>query len=330
MLDVVKLKSLIYLELESVRIDDEVIKYITSGCPLLQQFEISCCHGFIRFCVYGHQNLQTVGISDTAVEIIDIDAPNLSSLYVAGVDERGPPQLNLASCKKLASLSYEGKNLKRLTDFLSDFPVLKYLALCSFKDNNLKFSSHSLRALELNSEFDLEEIEDLPHLKACMRCYPDGSIDALWLQKLRLFLSKKNGFKALNLYIFLREKFTVLEKIKEIELPPYELEHIELHFLDKESSNHAAFVDAVLCRFRPRSLTLRSSFALTDFEAFSLTDFEEQSALVKVKSYMCSLWLSFIEFQHCLDFVCTQQLLRNTGDKLGKILYIDCNMIVIT
>ncbi|KAJ0770840.1 putative leucine-rich repeat domain superfamily, F-box-like domain superfamily [Helianthus annuus] len=304
MLDVVKLKSLIYLELESVRIDDEVIKYITSGCPLLQQFEISYCHGFIRFCVYGHQNLQTVGISDTAVEIIDIDAPNLSSLYVAGVDERGPPQLNLASCKKLASLSYEGNNLKRLTDFLSDFPVLKYLALCSFKDNNLKLSSHPLRALELNSEFDLEEIEfstpnlglfvysdvgqysclgirDLPHLKASMRCYPDGSIDALWLQKLRFFLSKKNGFKALNLYICLREKFIVLQKIKEIELPPYELEHIELHFVDNESSDHAAFVDAVLCCFRPRSLTLRSSFSLTNFEAFSLTDFEEQSALVK-------------------------------------------------
>ncbi|KAJ0599002.1 putative F-box domain, leucine-rich repeat domain superfamily, F-box-like domain superfamily [Helianthus annuus] len=100
MLDAVKLKSLVYLFLESVRIDDEVIKYITSGCPLLQQFEISYCHGFIRFCVYGHQNLRTVGISDTAVEIIDIDAPNLSKLYVAGVDERGPPQLNLATCKK--------------------------------------------------------------------------------------------------------------------------------------------------------------------------------------------------------------------------------------
>ncbi|KAJ0599003.1 hypothetical protein HanIR_Chr03g0099921 [Helianthus annuus] len=106
-----------------------------------------------------------------------------------------------------------------------------------------------------------------------MRCYPDASIDALWLQKVRLFLSKKNGFKALNLYICLREKFIVLEKIKEIELPPYKLEHIEIHFVDKESSDHAAFVDAVLCCFRPRSLTLRSSF--------SLTNFEEQSVLVK-------------------------------------------------
>ncbi|KAJ0770850.1 putative F-box-like domain superfamily protein [Helianthus annuus] len=169
-------------------------------------------------------------------------------------------------------------------------------AMPRFCGNNLKLSSNSLRTLVLTSDFDLEEIElstpalglfiyscnehysglgisHLPHLELCMRCYLDDSIDTLWFQKLRLFLDKKNGFKALNLYICMDQKLTVLEKLKAVELPPYELEHIELHFEHEESSGHATFVDAVLCCFCPRSLTLRSSFPLTTFE--------EQSPLVK-------------------------------------------------
>ncbi|KAI7734670.1 hypothetical protein M8C21_009088 [Ambrosia artemisiifolia] len=85
-------------------------------------------------------------------------------------------------------------------------------------------------------------------------------------------MDKENGFKAFNLYIHKDREFIVSENFKVIELPPYELEHIELHFEDEESSDHAAFVEAVLCCFCPQSLTLRSSFRLTDFE--------EQSSLV--------------------------------------------------
>ncbi|MFS7955097.1 hypothetical protein Hanom_Chr07g00638591 [Helianthus anomalus] len=218
------------------------------------------------------------------VEKIDIEAPNLTNIKVADYVGRKPPQMNLASCKKLTSVSYNGYS-NGFPDFLSNFTFVENLALVSTsKSNNLKLSSHSLRALWLCSFCDLDKIElstpnlglfiyscdawyiysvikHLPHLEACMRCYPDASIDARWFQKLRLFLDKK------------KMKFIVLEKTKEIELPPYELEHIELHFENRESSDHAAFVDAVLCCFRPRSLTLRSSF--------SLTDFEEQSDLVK-------------------------------------------------
>ncbi|KAF5798540.1 putative leucine-rich repeat domain superfamily, F-box-like domain superfamily [Helianthus annuus] len=305
MVDTIKFKSLMFLELNRVRIDDEMITYLTTSCPLLQVFHIDECHGFKRFCVYGHQNLQEVIIAYRApVEKIDIEAPNLTKIEVADYVGRKPPQMSLASCKKLTSVSYNGYS-NGFPDFLSNFPFVENLALVSTsKSNNLKLSSHSLRALWFCSFCDLDKIElstpnlglfiyscddwyiysynawyiysvikHLPHLKACMRCYANASIDARWFQKLRLFLDKKNGFKALNLYIYTDEKLIVLEKTKEIELPPYELEHIELHFENRESSDHAAFVDAVLCCFRPRSLTLRSSF--------SLTDFEEQSALVK-------------------------------------------------
>ncbi|KAJ0770855.1 putative leucine-rich repeat domain superfamily [Helianthus annuus] len=273
MVDALKFKSLIRLQLEYVHIDDEMINYLTTSCPLLKEFSLSSCHGFKRFCVNGLQNLKLLNIDcDSQVEMIDIETPNLIGLTVRDTAGRGPPGMKVASCKK------------------SNISDLHWL------------SSHSLRKLVIHSEFDLEEIElstpnlglfiysnplsfwvkamYLPHLEACMRCHTDGSLDTLWLQKLRLFLDKKNGFKALNLYIHttrvcffdqIVHKFIVLGKLKVNELAPYELEHIELHFKHEESSNYAAFVDAVLLCFRPRSLTLR----------FPLIDFKDQSDLAK-------------------------------------------------
>ncbi|KAF5798479.1 putative leucine-rich repeat domain superfamily, F-box-like domain superfamily [Helianthus annuus] len=229
MLDAVRFKSLIKLSLVSVPIDDEVIKHLTTSCPLLQEFEIDSCSGLKRVCVYGHQNLQSVYIQcNTAVERIDIEAPNLSSLTIINWDGIGAPQMNLASCKKLTTVSYFGHLLpdsNGFTNFVSNFPFVEnlYLAI-NYKCKNVKLSSHSLRTFMLHSVCDLEEIEfNTPnlalfgypcnygslwpmvrrstHLKACMQCYPDDGTDALWFLKLRLFLDKKNGFKVLNLYI---------------------------------------------------------------------------------------------------------------------------------
>ncbi|KAM0067826.1 hypothetical protein Hdeb2414_s0002g00065901 [Helianthus debilis subsp. tardiflorus] len=190
-----------------------------------------------------------------------MDAPNLSYLFTADMDGRGAPQMNLASCKKLTAVFYYGDplpNLNGFTNFLYNFPFLRNLFLATeYKCNNLKLSIHSLRMLVLHSNHGLDEIElntrnlglfihtprlrsprmgnkrwslvrDLTHLRACMKCYPNGCIDALWFQKLRLFLDKNNRFKVFNLYIHVvnSQKFTRLERLKAIEVPPYELEHV--------------------------------------------------------------------------------------------------------
>ncbi|KAK1440524.1 hypothetical protein QVD17_06352 [Tagetes erecta] len=296
MADVVRFKSLIQLELGNVPIDDEEIKYLATSCPLLQEFHIHSCFGFKRFCIYGHQNLEKVVISgENQAERIDIEAPNLSTLSVGDVYQRRAPLLNLASCKKLTTVTYFGNPLPNsygFTGFLSNFPFIENLILATkYKCNHLMWSSHSLRTLVLQSDCDLEEIEfnapnlvlfiytcdyiilwpsimnewwprlrDSMHLKGCMQCYP-GDIDTNWFQKLRRVLDKKNGFKVLNLYINAKysQVFTELENLKAIELPPYELEHVELQLdVREEQSAHIAFVDAVLWCCRPRSLTLRS------------------------------------------------------------------------
>ncbi|KAK9071473.1 hypothetical protein SSX86_010042 [Deinandra increscens subsp. villosa] len=292
MVDDIKFKSLIQLILCDVPVDDEMIKYLAKSCPLLQDLKVLSCDGYQNFCVNGHRNLQQVGIDyNTTLERIDIEAPNLSHLWIQDLDDRGPPRMNLGSCKKLTAVTYYGYYLPN--DFLSNFPFIEYLHLITYDTlNNLKWSSRSLRALVLQCDCDLEEIEfntpnlfvfvygSLPpnffekrrplsrhstNLKSCMRCYPDGWIDAYWFQMLRLFFEKKNGFKPLNLYIQTNQKSIELEDLNAIELPPYQLQYVELQLdTHEEPSAHMAFVDAVLWCCRPRFLTLRSSFPVTD------------------------------------------------------------------
>ncbi|XP_076928250.1 uncharacterized protein LOC143592145 [Bidens hawaiensis] len=299
MLDVVQFKSLIHLELERVHIDNDMIKYLTTSCPLLEKLVIRDCDGFKRFCVYGHQNLHTVEVVyNTPVDTIDIETPNLSSLMVGDKGLTGAPRMNLASCKKLTTFIYIGHplpNSNGFTNFLSNFPFIECLLFgTTYKCSNLKISSHSLRTLVVYFPIcDLEEIElntpnlvffsypckprffspkvrHLTHLKGCMQCYLDDSINTLWFKNLSQFLGKKTEFKVLNLYIHAESCpiFIELEELKAIELAPYELEHVELHLDTHDDS--IALVKAVLWCCRPRSLTLRSSFPL-----------EEQSVVVK-------------------------------------------------
>ncbi|XP_076903621.1 F-box/LRR-repeat protein 25-like [Bidens hawaiensis] len=219
LVDVVRFKSLIVLKLRGVNIDDEVIKCLSISCPLLQTLVIIKCIGLNSFCVSRHQSLRCVRIDyNTPVKRIDIEAPNLSYLDVTNTNKEGAPQMKLASCQRLANVSYGScapllRNLNRFTDFLSNFPFVENFRLMApSKGNSLKLSSHSLRRLMVHSVCNLEDIElntsnlelfvyscslldlsmvrNLAHLKASMQCYPHDSADTLWFHKLRLFLGK--------------------------------------------------------------------------------------------------------------------------------------------
>ncbi|XP_076885899.1 F-box/LRR-repeat protein 25-like [Bidens hawaiensis] len=227
MVDGVRFNSLIFLKLYNVHIDNEVIKHLTTSCPLLQTFSIVECNGFDSFCALGHQNLRNVWIwYNTPVERIDIEAPNLYTLILINWYGRGAPRVNFASSEKRTIVTYMGclsEKPNNFTDFLSDFPFIDILRLVSLRPckSVLKLSSHSLRRLMIDC--DLEDLElNTPNLdlfvysgslsdqsllrsltltKASMLCYPKGHVGSLWFHKLRRFLGKRNGFKALNLYI---------------------------------------------------------------------------------------------------------------------------------
>ncbi|KAI7753608.1 hypothetical protein M8C21_000669, partial [Ambrosia artemisiifolia] len=148
------------------------------------------------------------------------------------------------------------KGVRELVVYLSDF-------------TNPSYDVPKYRLPNILLSVSMSWLRDSTHSKACMYCYPDGCEDKLWFEKLRQFLDKKNGLKVFNLCIhtMYSQKFRELGWLTVIELPPYELEHVELQLeSDEESLSHIAFVDAVLCCCRPRSLTLRSFFSFTDFE----------------------------------------------------------------
>lgn len=129
-IDGVKFKSLKRLQHESVLVDEKIFKYLTSSCHLLEEFNVLCCYGFKVFGVYGHQNLQKVQIHyDEQVERIDIDTMNL--IYLLG---RGAPSMNLTSCKKLTTLSYNGY---RFNQFSSDNPFTESSFLTHLKKSKI-------------------------------------------------------------------------------------------------------------------------------------------------------------------------------------------------
>ena len=105
MADQLRFNSLKLLCLQYLHLDDEGIKYLTYNCPLLEELVVKFCNGFKRICVYGLQNLQKVKI-DCLVEIIDIEAPNLCDVCVVNRGCSEAPNMNLASCKKLKTLTY--------------------------------------------------------------------------------------------------------------------------------------------------------------------------------------------------------------------------------
>ncbi|PWA39806.1 F-box domain, Leucine-rich repeat domain, L domain-like protein [Artemisia annua] len=288
-----KFMSLKYLTLEFVRLNEEVIKHITTSCPFLEELKVRYCHGFERFYVSGLPNLKQAEVCFRCeVKRIDIEAPNIRHLVLMDIDESGLPSMNVASCQKLTKLSYSGypsPTSKGLVDLSTNFPFLETFILdLPYECKSLNLSSHTLRMFELRSECHLDKINiNTPNLllfgykgsshsfldmeresvpaQACMECDLDRYVDSLWFQKLRDFLDKEIRFKELKLHVNVGS--VDFEELRVIHWPPFELEHVELEAENfEELCFYEAVVDSLLWCCRPQSLTLIFDFPFTDFE----------------------------------------------------------------
>ncbi|GJV15281.1 F-box domain containing protein [Tanacetum coccineum] len=304
MVGVVNLKSLKVLGLTRVPLNLHVIKRLSASCPLLEELVVECCYGLTEFCVDGRlQNLKKlrfIGYKKNGIETIDIEAPNLCECLLSVGQGRGATSVILDSCKQLRTLYLDGPFFPTLTgfsDFLSNFPFLENLSLCLVNRRNiLAVSSPSLRNFMLYDECDLEEIDintpnlrvfsftnrwncskgefiresDSRELKTCLECHIINKVDTLWLLKIRRYLEKANKFKCLKLNNLFGMVSVDSELLKGTQLPPYELDHVEL----KMPIRHMLPVlDGLLWCFRPRSLSLTSGFS-------GISD-EERSHFVK-------------------------------------------------
>ncbi|GKB08513.1 F-box domain containing protein [Tanacetum coccineum] len=289
MVGVVNFKSLKVLWLTSIPLDPLVIKHLTASCPLLEELVVDRCYGLKKFCVYGGlQSLKTLRFMDyNGIETIDIEAPNLCECVLSVGQGRSATSVILGPCKQLRTLYLDGPLFLTVgfSDFLSNFPVLENLSLCLVNRRNiLEVSSPSLRKFVLYDECDLEEIDintpnlrvfsftnrwncskgefiresDSRELKTCLECHIINKVDTLWLLKIRRYLEKANKFKCLKLNNLFGMLSVNSELLKGTQLPPYELEHLEL----KMPIRHMLPVlDGLLWCFRPRSLSLTSGFS---------------------------------------------------------------------
>ncbi|PWA47984.1 F-box domain, Leucine-rich repeat domain, L domain-like protein [Artemisia annua] len=276
MVDPLKFKSLKLLQLEYLHLDEELIKYRTTNCTLLEELLVKFCYGFKRFCVYGLQNLKKVEIvsgvefddpllCDTGVEIIDIEAPNLLDIFVANRKRSEAPCINLASCEKLTTLTYNvflPSKSGVLSDLLSNETFIQNLTLfLPYNCKRLKLSSSSLRKLVLIEKSTLEEIDiSTPNLllfeyhvnmnlPALVSLVPEA--EANFGQEKRF-----QSFKAANLCGI---DFFNVGIPKVIQSPQYELEHVELQLTNIGGlSAIKAIVGAVL-------LVLLSSISKVNF-----------------------------------------------------------------
>ncbi|PWA40453.1 F-box domain, Leucine-rich repeat domain, L domain-like protein [Artemisia annua] len=338
MVDVVKFKSLKELELVCVPLNEEIIKRLTTSCPLLEILIVQNCYGFNRFSVYGHQNLQKVWIYfGGELERIDIEAPNMFYLFLMDLRNKGAPSMNLASCKKLITLAYFGNpslTSNYLTNFLSNFPILENLLLDlpdKYNNKKLRLSSHSLKKFVLNSELELEEIDiNAPNLHLFyyqgrshntlpsprnlylsserMECHPTGAVNALWFQKLRQFLDKQTRFKNLNLRISaFWDLINKVEELKVVQSTPYELKQVVLEprIID-EVQVYVAVVKAILWCCRPQYLTLKSNFPRTNFKGWShIVKFTYEKLLQQedegITNIQIVLWSSSSKDEKCFS-----------------------------
>ncbi|GKB28541.1 F-box domain containing protein, partial [Tanacetum coccineum] len=133
MVNGVKFKSLKLLRLEYLRLDEEVIKILTTGCPLLEELTVIDCSGFKRFCVYGLQNLQIVRFCyEYGVERIDIEAPNLCFLLLSSSHEENVTLPcdhidDFEELKLIQSAPYELEHVELARVMIQEVPA--YLAL---------------------------------------------------------------------------------------------------------------------------------------------------------------------------------------------------------
>ncbi|PWA72016.1 F-box domain, Leucine-rich repeat domain, L domain-like protein [Artemisia annua] len=287
----VKFKCLKLLCLSWITLNDEVIKRLTTSCPLLEELAVIYCVGLKRFCVHGLLYLQKVQIQcRREVERIEIDAPNLCYICLSDSDDtddkEAPPSMNLASCKKLTKVCYHGIGLPGM---LSNFPFIEDLFLhLPDECERLNMSNHSLRTFMLDSKCEFDKIDvDTPNLqlfgftddscnysrmktnqapsKACIKWDCDVFINDHWFQELRQFLDKKTRFKELKLHI----NVGCVEPIERevIQWPPIEFEHVELEAKEFEIVKfYLRVVNGLLWCCRPQSLTLIIDFSLLKFE----------------------------------------------------------------
>ena len=192
----VTLSSLRRLCLSFVYVEDEVIRDMVAGCPLIEYMNIDNCRGFKSLELVGLHKLKEIKLysHQTGLEQLYISGVNVHSVGITILNTLC--EINVAPCKNLTQLRLYGLSItdEWLYNQTSELQFLEYLAIhYCMKLRRVNISSPRLKELVYQRCGELVEFElDTPNLSIfkCWNCVESFSLNALALsQTLLCFIS---------------------------------------------------------------------------------------------------------------------------------------------
>lgn len=155
----IKFPSLRKLELIASVLDDDIMKNLFKGCPLLEDFSLDCCSEVEYIHVTGLLNLKRLVLKDVwELKKFEIDTPQVEFLRLKGLPY-SPMVINFPRVRHL-SLWGEFLNDKCLDEFVSRCVLLENLSIgLAPALENVKISSDSLKTLEVSLCKNLGKVE---------------------------------------------------------------------------------------------------------------------------------------------------------------------------
>ncbi|KAK0594973.1 hypothetical protein LWI29_002287 [Acer saccharum] len=275
--EIIRLFSLKSLILKKVAINEEIVKKLTSQCPLLEDFSLDHFWGLKHISVVKPQKLKICSICGPINELkrIELAAPSLQQLAITcGV--RGSIIIDVADCSNLKVLKLKGINLidQEFHRLMSKVPMLEDLKVLSCAlIERITISSYRLKKLSVSYCFKLKEIEiDTPNLLSFYYCnhpvltsivnapcpwelYFKNAIDELgnrvdpdaqWFLNMKDFLGVSNQIRSLVIDVrSKRDSFNFEEFRNNLSSLPTEVEKLRV-CLDAQPSSFAALLDGLL------------------------------------------------------------------------------------
>ncbi|KAK2990060.1 hypothetical protein RJ640_025423 [Escallonia rubra] len=263
--DKIKCCSLDTLCLFNVCIEEPVIQYLITSCPLIRKMVIGSVDGFGRICV---PNLKKFEIRAPQERVVELEAPRLESFtYNSRLGQGRPCAFNIEESQAVSRLCLTGSSITSdvFQSIVSKFPMLEFLCLnhCS-KLESISISSIFLKRLSLRYCKKLVEANiDAPNLLSVHykgtpgQYFFRGDIDTTSFVNLREFLTKTRESELFRLVVDAGNCCFNIDDLRGLDFPPgLEVEHLDLVISCCEPVRCRALLDGLFWSCHPKSLSL--------------------------------------------------------------------------
>ncbi|GAY62627.1 hypothetical protein CUMW_219370 [Citrus unshiu] len=330
----VTLLSLRKLCLSFVHVDDEVIRDMVAGCPLIEYIIINNCPGL--------KSLQLLGLNKLKEIKLDSNRCGLERVYINGVNVHSvdikvylePCEVNVSSCKNLTHLRLDGLSItdKWLYNQISELPFLEYLALhYCMKLRCINISSPRLKELVFERCEELVEFElDTPNLSIfkcfnyvesfssnalalsqTLLCFISHPVDNEWYLKFIKLLARFNlCSNVLNLQCN-HEAVLIPRELREILCPPLTYhKHVSFSVLSEILEVSLANLVDCLLWITPHAETLSIEWPNINFYELSFQFSYKKKLTYEGETPSCCQSLPLSCWKHCIKEVkieCTEK-----------------------